>query len=386
MRFLIGCSEICGLISVYSEALKNMGHQTITVSDHHPFYNYTYTYNFSTLPYDFFTKGKKAGFFVKVFFKISEGIEKIFPDFRRVLILLLLLRKFDVYIYIWQGFVNEKILFRILKFFNKKTVVLFLGDEVRHFSAFSQEFDVSFWSFPAEYSEKPIYPGLLKLRYAEKYADLIYSVPDQMGLAVRPYRHLHLPVAIENFNFINNKRKVPIVLHLPSEPFIKGTDRIMAVLQELKDEGVQFEIIYKSKIPYTEVKKILEDADVLVDEIICHGPGVLALEAMASGCAVATNYLPTHKHVFNPPVCQIDSTNMKDEIRKLITDFSYRQQLIIDGREYVRLNNGAEKILRDILNDLNFSLPRSDYYPTYYKENYKSDNANTSIFKKLDAI
>jgi glycosyltransferase involved in cell wall biosynthesis len=385
MRFLIGCHEICGLIKVYSEELQKKGHSVISIADVHPFYNYTYSYPDSTLSYNFFTKEKWPTVILKGFFRFSELIEKKYPDFRRLIILYLLRKKFDVYIHIWKGLVNEQTLFRVLKKYNKKIIVLFLGDDVRHFSAFSQEFDLSFWKFPETYSKKPILPALEKLRYAEKYADVVYSVPDQMGLAIKPYKHLHIPVDIKNFNFVNNQRKVPKVLHLPSEPFIKGSDRIMAVLNELKEEGLDFEIIYKSKIPFEEVKKTLEEVDILADELITHGPGVLAFEAMASGCAVATNYLEEYKDVFGPPVCVIKTTNIKEQLKKLISDYDYRQQLIDNGYEYVKSKNNVSAIVDGMLNDLSFKDIKMDYFPSFYGTKYKN-KSDEQLLEKMDKV
>jgi glycosyltransferase involved in cell wall biosynthesis len=40
-----------------------------------------------------------------------------------------------------------------------------------------------------------------------------------------------------------------------------------------------------------EVRKLLTDADILLDELYMHGPGMIGIEAMASGCCVVAKYL-----------------------------------------------------------------------------------------------
>jgi glycosyltransferase involved in cell wall biosynthesis len=221
----------------------------------------------------------------------------------------------------------------------------------------------------------------MKLRSAEKYADLIYSVPDQMGLAIAGYNHLWIPIDASKFFFKNNKRKVPKVIHIPSEPYLKGSDVIMKSLSELKEEGLKFEIEYKSKIPHNEVKKLLEEADILVDEIIFHGPGVLGLEAMASGCAVSTNHLTEYSTVFNPPVWSINKNNIKEKLRLLIENYELRQELINSGVNFVREFNNPTKIVNDILRNLENVSLKKDYKPDFFLKFYIKGSNEESIFE-----
>jgi hypothetical protein len=221
----------------------------------------------------------------------------------------------------------------------------------------------------------------MKLRSAEKYADLIYSVPDQMGLAIASYNHLWIPIDTSKFFFKNNKRRVPKVIHIPSEPYLKGSDVIMKSLSELKEEGLKFEIEYKSKIPHNEVKKLLEEADILVDEIIFHGPGVLGLEAMASGCAVATNHLTEYSTVFNPPVWSVNKSNIKEKLRVLIENYELRQELINSGVNFVKEFNNPNKIVNDILRNLENVSLKKDYTPDFFLKFYIKGSNEESIFE-----
>jgi hypothetical protein len=386
MRFLIGCYEICGLIKTYSEELRKQGHSVTTISDKNAFFDYSYNYSLTNLKYNYFDKNIKSGYLKKLFFKSSELIEIVFPQFRSYLIFFLLARKTDVYIYIWDGFLPDKQFFRLLDLFKIKIIVLFLGDDVRNFTAFSQEFDVSKWQFPESYSKKPISESIFKLRYAEKYADVIYSVPDQMGFAVRPYYHIHIPIYTSDYYFKNNFRKTPLILHLPSEPFIKGSDVIMKTLEELRSEGLNFEVIYKSKIPHEEVKLVLADVDILVDELILHGPGVLSFEAIASGCAVATNYLEEYSQLFDPPICSITSSTIKDKLRELIINYDYRQDLINKGYDYVVKNNDPKKIVTAILDNISGVETEGKYVPKFYKDKFKKPAEFAKVFEQADEI
>ncbi|MFZ9576302.1 MAG: glycosyltransferase [Bacteroidia bacterium] len=383
MRFLIGCTEVCGLIRTYADQLKAQGHDVITISDKHAFFDYKYTFSFSNISYEYF---ESLGVFKKLFLRYSEHKEKKDPDYRKRLILRSLMGSFDVYFFIWNGLINMQELFKTLKKANKKIIVFFLGDDVRYFPAFSQQYDVSNWTFPKEYTNRPLFQQLMKLRTAEKYADLIYSVPDQMGLAQRSYDHLWIPIDITRFTFKNNKRKVPKVIHLPSEPYMKGSDVIMRTLSELKEEGLQFEMEFKSKIPHEEVKSLLVEADILVDEIVFHGPGVLAFEAMASGCAVATNHYTEYSSIFNPPLCSINKDNIKGKLRELIDNYDLRQTLIEKGIEFVRTNNNPSKIVNDILSNLENRKQNGEYSPNFYTKHYVKNTNENAIFNEINKI
>ena len=222
-----------------------------------------------------------------------------------------------------------------------KIVFLFAGSDVRSFSHFKSKYDVSHWEFPSYWTNENIDRKRKYVDVAERYSDLIYSVPDQSGLQTKPYYHLQIMVDLKRFTFLNNNRRVPNVLHLPSEPWKKGTDIIEKTINELISEGVKITFFSFRDIPNSHIPPLLRDMDVLVDEIILHGPGVLSFEAMASGCAVATRYLESSPDCFRPPVWNVNAGNLKVKLRQLFEDFELRQKLIAEGRKYVEERNDS---------------------------------------------
>ena len=245
---------------------------------------------------------------------------------------------------------NEDIQF--FKNKGKKLIFIFVGSDVRHFNAFKMQYDVSNWNFPKSWTEETAHQKLQYIQRAEKYGDLIYSVPDQAGLQTKPYYHLQIPIEVEKIKFTNKRRKIPRVLHLPSDPWKKGTDIIERVIAELKKEGLEFDFITRRDLSNKETLTLLQDIDIVVDEIVFHGPGVLAFEAMASGCAVATKYLSDSSECFRPPIVNIDASNIKEKLRALFSDYEFQQDLIVKGRKYVEENNDSSVVVKNILDNL----------------------------------
>jgi hypothetical protein len=355
MRVLIGTYEICGWVGLFHKVFNSLGHRCDSiVKMKHPFYSSSkYTFNASRYHIGIKLREGRLNNAVK---RINNAISELYLDnFVKKNV-----DKYDLVIYIWDTILPS---FEDVEKFREKgakIIFLFAGSEVRTYSHFSSAYDVSQWVFPDYWVKEDIDRKLSYVKGAEKYADLIYSVPDQAGLQTRPYYHLQIPIDLSKFTFRNNKRTVPSVLHLPSDPWKKGTDIIEKAVRELISEGVQIDFHSLRGVKHDKVPALLQDMDILIDEIVFHGPGVLSLEAMASGCAVATRYLESSPPSFRPPVWNINAVNIKDKLRQLFTNYDLRQQLINDGRRYVEINNECSNVIQQML--ANIQHPKAPDY------------------------
>ena len=79
---------------------------------------------------------------------------------------------------------------------------------------------------------------------------------------------------------------MPVIIHAPSNPVIKGTNIIITALNELKEEGIKFKFILLKDTDNRIVLQNLSNADIAVDQLYSEGPATFAIEAMAAGCAV----------------------------------------------------------------------------------------------------
>lgn len=77
-------------------------------------------------------------------------------------------------------------------------------------------------------------------------------------------------------------RDLPVVLHAPSNPFLKGTAAIEEIALQLHAEG---RLVYRrlEGVPHAEMPAFIADADIVIDQIVLGNVGTLAAESMAAG-------------------------------------------------------------------------------------------------------
>ncbi|TWC53432.1 glycosyltransferase involved in cell wall biosynthesis [Pseudomonas sp. SJZ080] len=143
---------------------------------------------------------------------------------------------------------------------------------------------------------------------------------------------------------------VVYIAHAPNHRGFKGSEFVLEAVRILQAEGVKVELILIEGKQNSEVKRILrEQADILVEQIICPGHGLNALEGMASGLTVVCNLendeymLPLRRWSYfgECPLVSASPENLAEVLRKLIHAPELRQQLGGAGREYIEKYQGA---------------------------------------------
>jgi hypothetical protein len=150
--------------------------------------------------------------------------------------------------------------------------------------------------------------------------DLLDDVPDAQWL----------PVAIDPAPWQQAARPLfagerPVVVHVPSNAQLKGTDRIDAVLTELHDSGV-LEYQRITGVPHSDMPSVIGAADIVVDQLRIGLYGVAAAEALAGG-RIVVSYVGdqvrervrtlTGREV---PIVEADPDTLGDVITGLIAD------------------------------------------------------------------
>lgn len=356
MRILVGTVEIAGMIPIFADGFRSLGHRVTTaVRARHPFS--------ADLSYDV---------------EIERGGRLV-----RCSRLLNLIAKHDVFVFLWAGDSLRWLTdLPLLKFLGKRIVYLFMGDDVRHALAYQQEASTfyaqgeSAFILSPDHSERlehdPLARALRNVRTAELYSDLILSLPSNSGLLIRPYNHLFVPLDLSKYRAEIPRRDVPVVLHAPSDKGVKGTDFILPVLDKLKSEGVAFELRYVHKMPHQRVVTELMGSDVVVDQLFFPLHGKLGVEAMATGCALATSNREDYE-TFPPnrPIWHVDPGNLYIQLKRLLMDKELRVRLALQGRAYVEKYHDHVNVARHMLESLSAEEPRQhDYYPTFYTQRF----------------
>jgi glycosyltransferase involved in cell wall biosynthesis len=376
-RVLVGTVEVGGQLPVYADAFRRLGHEvTSACRVHNPF--------FPDLKYDvdlsrgaFARLGDPARgrrWPLRALARAADGASLLARALR-------LIARHDLFVFQWAGLslLPYNWEYPLLKRLGKRIIAVCNGDDIRHWSAYDQQNrllnvpspplrDVSTF-----YATDPLTRPLHGLRMAEAHADLVLSVPNQSALALRPYRRFFYVMELHRYTCHVPGRRVPVVVHAPSHKAVKGTEQILAALDRLRAEGVEFELRLLHGVPNQAVLEELRGADVAIDQLLVPPYGLFGAEAMASGCAVASNNRP-ELETYPPdrPVWHIDPANLHSRLRRLLTDPALRQDLARRGREYVERHHDHVAVTRRMLEDLDDpAADRCHYRPEFFARHYR---------------
>lgn len=294
MRIFLGPRDIAGQIPLLAKGFRSLGCDVTTCC----YENAQYKYN-PDLKYDMFIQPGDM-----------HQVNKIIEEH-------------DVFIFLYgTSLLPDNRDFEILRKAGKKIISFCLGSDIRSWHAFEQQFALNVVEKENFPTGSLIYTlqASATLRRAELYADLILSLPNQSSLALRPYNNAFIAIDIPKFKFNVPERDVPMVVHAPTNRGMKGTDLILKALNELKQEGVNFELRLMEGYHNNQVLDILSDADCAIDQAIL-GFGLFSAEAMASGCAVAGAYYP-HLEAIETlrPAQGLHINTLKENLRTLLVN------------------------------------------------------------------
>lgn len=71
------------------------------------------------------------------------------------------------------------------------------------------------------------------------------------------------------------------ILHAPNHLAQKGTAALMKACEDLKQEGLDLELVVLRKVPNTEVRQAIQNADLVADQFVIGWYAMFAIEAMA---------------------------------------------------------------------------------------------------------
>ena len=385
-RILVGTIEIARHLYDFADGFRRLGYQVDTViswlNAHHPDLHYDFTLN----------QGFNQGLFSDRVNRIRNPIiryprgllnraNKLLNRSYKLTRVLYFLTAYDVYVFQWGGSLlpgNRD--YPRLKRLGKKIISVFNGSDIRHWSAAEPAWQSFGLKLPSHFRERAasLSDKLDRLRMAEKYADVIFAQPSYTELAVRPYMHFYLPINLSLYDCNVPGRDVPVVVHAPSNRGTKGTEEILAALERLKAEGMAFELCLLEGKRNKEVIRQLVDADVVVDQLDAPSYGMLALEGMATGCAVAGGNRPGFIPVPpNRPILHIDSTNVYSQLRRLLTDKELRLRLAYQGRPFVEKYHDHVSVAQRMLECLELDKVEYDYYPTFFAREYRLPEGET---------
>lgn len=359
MRICIGLTDIGNIAETYAKGFQALGHKTFTVV-------WNKRQFFPDSHYDVvIDSGARRGLLVR-YALMGWGLAQL----ARVL-------SCDIFILFAPAVLPTQLYYPLLKKMGKRIVTAFWGSDVRYWYAFAEEMRLlqvdeevrPFFDYARERSGGGYYNKLGTIRTAERYSNLILSQPDCAQLQERPYMRANVPLDLSLLRFRVPDREIPLVLHAPSVPAAKGTDHVLAAVEQLKREGVNFEFRLIENMPNSQLRDLLTESDIVIDELYAATVAGLSAEGMATGNVSLVRYMPDYCKV--PPGCPAVNVNMHtllDKLRQVILDRALRRRLAFAGRPYVEANNEHIKITRQLLQWLEpGGIRQYDFVPTFYK-------------------
>jgi glycosyltransferase involved in cell wall biosynthesis len=144
--------------------------------------------------------------------------------------------------------------------------------------------------------------------------------------------------------------KRPTLLHIPTEPKVKGTEEIIAAVKSLKAKGMDFEFRLKRQLTQVEMYKEITDCDVYIDELKCGSHGVTAVETMAAGKPTITYIRPDLVGLFpeSLPLVNANPDTIESVLERLIANPELRDNIGHASRIYVEKYHDLNVVVADL--------------------------------------
>jgi hypothetical protein len=223
--------------------------------------------------------------------------------------------------YFGKTLVPKKLNMPILRTSRKKSVMHFLGDDIRGKRIEELEYRKKF--------DATIVGSYAATRWVP---DATAVIPP--GLDLRDYE----PVpAVE--------RERPLVVHAPSDLEKKGTKYVIAACEQL---AVDLDVVHG--VPHDEAVERFKQADIVVDQMHYLWHGVFTIESMAYGKPVVTHLderaVGQTEEAFGVKVPIVSATkdDLVEKLRPLVESFELRKRLGEESRAYVERVHDLERV------------------------------------------
>jgi len=179
------------------------------------------------------------------------------------------------------------------------------------------------------------------LKRASRYIDIALVPDHELYPSVAKYfDHVEvirraIDTSVIDPSYPNPENDIPIIAHAPSNRANKGTTFVLEALNEL-EETHDFERVLIENSPHEEVIQILQQADIVIDQLLQGTHGVLSIEAMAAGtptvCYLRDDLIDTYPGSI--PIVNANPDTIKSVLSNLINS---PQKKKINRRKIARL-------------------------------------------------
>lgn len=156
------------------------------------------------------------------------------------------------------------------------------------------------------------------------------------------------------------KAEPPLIVHAPTHREFKGTKFIIDAVEKLRKEvPLRFKLV--EGMSHGEAISLYQEADIVIDQVLCGAYGNLSIEAMALGKAVICYIRPdlAAKFPADLPILSCNPETLYDGLKRLVLDPELRQQRGRQGIAYVKNNHDADQVVQQLIGIYEQVLGRS---------------------------
>lgn len=222
----------------------------------------------------------------------------------------------------------------LAKNLNRKIIIHYRGSEIRK-------------EMGAKFLTKEV---ISKIVRESKIADLILVKDGQLAELINPYieNSIVFPNIVDvsivnNANkFYNYENKLKIV-HIPSNPTVKGSEIIRKQIAKIRSQVIYEEF---TNLSHSEVLQKYQESDLVIDQILTGTYGNSSLEAMAVGTPVLNclNPLFTAYEPEMPPIFNIDESNICDVIISLDNNRNLIEKIGAKSKQFVEKYHSYQSV------------------------------------------
>jgi glycosyltransferase involved in cell wall biosynthesis len=250
----------------------------------------------------------------------------------------------------------------LLKKAGKGIVVTFQGDDARQGDVAQRLLGVDLVAEtdPNYYTPESDTAKRMLIATFARFADRIYTLnPDLLhilpeGTQFLPYAQIDLDEWVPS-SHRETARDVPLVVHAPTHRGVKGTRFILDAVERIKAEGVPLDFAVVEGLSQNHAKRLYEQADLFVDQLLLGWYGAVAVELMALGkpvvCYIRREELQlVPKEMRNDlPIIQATSNSVYHVLKEWITaGHTRRVEQGLRGRHYVERWHNPERIAGEL--------------------------------------
>ncbi|MBE3554350.1 MAG: glycosyltransferase family 4 protein, partial [Thermicanus sp.] len=169
------------------------------------------------------------------------------------------------------------------------------------------------------------------------------------------YKKVHiLPLAIDASSFSprfpDPMKEEPLILHAPTNPSFKGTALIEEALSDLRSSH-RFRYQRIERMSHDEALRWYNEADLIIDQVLCGSYGLFSVEGMALGKPVlAFLSEEVRRAIPHPvPIVQTDPAKIAEALLPLLQDGRLRQEMGRAGRAFVERYHDLQAVIPKLI-------------------------------------